>query len=267
MKTTHHRFARQPLSALGRLTAATLLATATIFGAMLLFVLNDAAPMLIPPVLVLLIGAAVIATGWRWTPLVGTALLGLLSVALLAPSIGMIVQELRTPGMPMGPLLMLLIPTMLIGASAGVATTVQNYRRAPAERRAPRWLALVLCAIIGLSVGAAGLHAMAAPAGGAGVSQEVLATLPAVATKNFAFDQRELRVKAGELAALRLTNADEASHSFDVDALNVHTLMLPGQDAVALFRPNEPGSYTFYCAPHYNPATGEGMRGTLIVTP
>ena len=41
--------------------------------------------------------------------------------------------------------------------------------------------------------------------------------------------------------------------------------MSPGEASLTLFKPTQPGSYIFYCTPHYNKATGEGMKGTLIV--
>jgi plastocyanin len=72
-------------------------------------------------------------------------------------------------------------------------------------------------------------------------------------------------VRAGELVALRLENADQAPHSFDVDELGVHAPIPVGQSGVAIFRPSAPGTYTFYCAPHFDKASGQGMKGTLIV--
>jgi plastocyanin len=99
----------------------------------------------------------------------------------------------------------------------------------------------------------------------ASVSPDVLAALPALGVKGFAFQQTELRVKAGEVVALRLDNADQAPHSFDVDELGVHAPIPVGQGGMALFRPTAPGTYTFYCAPHYDKASGQGMKGTLIV--
>jgi plastocyanin len=38
-------------------------------------------------------------------------------------------------------------------------------------------------------------------------------------------------------------------------------------ESLALFTADTPGVYTFYCSPHYNKATGQGMHGTLIVEP
>lgn len=265
METVQVRPARQPLSALSRLTAASLLGAAGIFAALHVFIFKGAGPPLFIPAIVLLLGVGAVASGRRWAPLVGVGLLGLLLVGLIAPTAAILAQEMTTPGMPTGPLLFLLLPTMLVGVVAGLAATVQNYRHAPGERHAPRWLTPALCIMAGLALGAAGLHIVAAAPQSAGVSAETLATLPALSTRNFIFEPGEIRVKAGELVALRLANADPEAHSFDVDELDLHVLMPPGQDAVALFRPTGPGTYTFYCAPHYNKATGAGMRGTLVV--
>jgi plastocyanin len=102
-------------------------------------------------------------------------------------------------------------------------------------------------------------------ASGTQVDPAVLAQLPAIPLEAFAGG--EIRVRAGELTALRLENPDAVAHSFDVDELNVHVGMPADSDSLALFITDMPGSYTFYCAPHYDKATGSGMHGTLIVEP
>jgi plastocyanin len=51
----------------------------------------------------------------------------------------------------------------------------------------------------------------------------------------------------------------------DRDTVGLHAAMPSGEASLALFKPTRPGTYTFYCAPHYNKTTGEGMQGTLIV--
>ncbi len=50
-----------------------------------------------------------------------------------------------------------------------------------------------------------------------------------------------------------------------MDELNVHAPVLAGEEGLVLFKPTEAATYTFYCAPHYDKETGEGMKGTLIV--
>jgi uncharacterized cupredoxin-like copper-binding protein len=65
--------------------------------------------------------------------------------------------------------------------------------------------------------------------------------------------------------ALRLENSDTQRHSFDIDAFDVHVTMPINAPALALFTPNAPGTYTFYCRiPGHTEA---GMTGTLIVEP
>lgn len=93
--------------------------------------------------------------------------------------------------------------------------------------------------------------------------------MPTVKTEGFAFDQKEIRVKAGETVALKLSNEDTTAHSFDIDELDVHAPMPSDQIGLALFRPTEPGTYTFYCAipGHADVEKGTGMIGTLIVEP
>jgi len=41
----------------------------------------------------------------------------------------------------------------------------------------------------------------------------------------------------------------------------------PNQTAIAIFEAGAPGTYTIYCAPHYDKKTGKGMKSTLIVEP
>jgi plastocyanin len=99
------------------------------------------------------------------------------------------------------------------------------------------------------------------------VSPEALAALPALTARDYQFDQPELEAKVGETVALRLDNADTSTHYLDIDEFNVHAIMPPGKSNVALFKPTQPGTYTFYCQPHADKASRSGMVGTLIVEP
>jgi plastocyanin len=199
--------------------------------------------------------------GWRWTPLLGAAW----GLVLLFGNLELLLLHLAHPE----DTLTFSAHLVQIGLSttavvAGVAATVQSYRRPAAERRLPRWVSWGFIAMAGLFVGAVTVASIPRPSGPQ-VDQAVLAQLPAVPLEAFAGG--EIRVRAGELTALRLENTDGAAHSFDVDELNVHVAM-PGDSAsLALFKADTPGTYTFYCAPHYDKATGSGMRGTLIVEP
>jgi plastocyanin len=81
------------------------------------------------------------------------------------------------------------------------------------------------------------------------------------------FDRTEITAKVGEIVVLRLDNTDTKTHYLDIDELNVHAFIPAGKSNVALFKPTQPGTYTFYCHPHANKAARTGMVGTLIVEP
>ena len=69
------------------------------------------------------------------------------------------------------------------------------------------------------------------------------------------------------MVALRLDNADTSLHYLDIDEFNVHAPMPSGESSVAIFKPMQAGTFTFYCHPHADKAAGTGMVGRLIVEP
>jgi uncharacterized cupredoxin-like copper-binding protein len=254
--------ARKPLAALGKLAAGALVGLGIVFGyAQIVFGGFD--PMLAGVAAAMLVVAGVVAIGWRWAPALGALLALAIGGMLLIPAAGEIVFGLTHPTDSIFILMVLLLPLLALAITAGIGATVQNYRSA--ERHTPRGLSTTLIALTGVIAGAVLVGAIAKPTDAVGVTPEVLASLPSVTLE--AFDKGEVRVKAGEMVALRLENADGASHSFDVDELNVHALMPGNKSSLALFKPTKPGTYTFYCSipGHYDKASGEGMHGTLIV--
>jgi plastocyanin len=198
--------------------------------------------------------------GWRWTPLLG-AVWGLV---LLFGKVEMLLFHLAHPeNTHEFAAQLVLIGLATTAVTAGVGATVQNYRRPAEERRLPRWVPWGLTTMAGLLLGAVAVAAIPQAGSGVQVEPAVLAKLPAVPLD--AFNGGEIRVRAGQLTALRLENSDGAAHSFDVDELNLHVAMPGDSDSLALFTADTPGVYTFYCAPHYDKSTGRGMHGTLIV--
>jgi plastocyanin len=256
------RFARRPLSGLGKITAGALAGMAILVGS-LQALFGGLDPMMTGIAVLFLVIAGVVLIGWRWAPLLGTLLFGLL-IALLVVMNGEIAFVLAHPGEVIFSFFAVAIPILVVGFVASISAAVQNYRSRPqgTQPNMPRAVPVALLLIAGLAVGAATVGAIP-QAGGSAVSPEALAALPAVTLDKF--DGGEIRVKAGETVALRLENPDGAAHTFTIDELGVSSLMPAGKSSLALFKAAQPGAYTFYCIPHYNKATGEGMHGTLIV--
>lgn len=213
-----------------------------------------------------LVVAGIAALRFRWAPAIGA----LLCALLLVEGYIFIGRELTEPAnAAIFASVAIFFATAVVGLIAGIGATVQNYR-APHSRPfvdppAPRWAYPVLLGFTALTLG--GILTTAIQSGGAlpGVSPEALAALPALKAKDYGFDQPKIMAKVGESVALRLDNADATTHYFEIDELNVHALMPPGESNLALFTPTQPGVYRFYCTPHANKETGEGMVGTLVV--
>ena len=248
-------FVRQPLDALARAHLAALIGLALAFVYLQALLIGTFLPVVTVFVTITLIIAGIAATGWRWAPLLGTAWLILVN----GTSASVIGYHLARPNNTHDfAFYIVVLGISVIGAVAGSAPLLRRTHRPPAP--APRWLPIFLVAVIMFCVGAIAVEIIPRP-GAASISPTVLAELPAVRTANFAFDRTEIRARVGETVALRLENADSATHAFAIDALDVDVPMPGGETALALFRPTIPGTYTFFCSvPHH-----EDMRGTLIV--
>lgn len=253
------RAARQPLAGFGKVTAGALVVVAALIGS-LQVVFGGFDPMMTGIAALALAFAGAVAIGWRWAPLLGTLVCGALLALLGLVAAGEVAFTLAHPGSAMFAVFVIAIPSLLIGFAASVAAVVQNYRGA--SRRTPGWLLPALLLVAGLAAGAAVVGSIP-QAGDAGVSQATMASLPAVTLDKF--EGGEVRVRTGETVALRLENPDGVAHTFTVDELGVDALMPAGKNSLALFKPTKPGTYTFYCIPHYDKASGQGMHGTLVV--
>jgi cytochrome c oxidase subunit 2 len=215
-------------------------------------------PLTIISVLTLVI-AGVCATRWRWAPLLAV----LWVVVSVVPGAEPYTYNLTHPAetaLFIATLISLIL--LLITVVAGVAATVSGERQG-VEESAPRWLLRFLIGTASFVLGASLVAAIPPVDATAGVSAEALAQLPALVSGRYIFDQAELRARVGQTVALRLENRDTQTHSFDIDAFDVHVTMPTNAPALALFTPTEPGSYTFYCRiPGHTEA---GMVGKLIV--
>jgi uncharacterized cupredoxin-like copper-binding protein len=253
------------LGPLSKLTIAALLGIAVSLAHLQLSIIGGLIPPLTIFAIMALLFAAIIAVGWRWAPLLGALLSGM----LMAGNLEHVTYALAHPASFADfASTATITATALVGIIAGASATVQNYRSAPERRRLPRWMAFGLTGLAAFVLGALLVAAMAQEAA-AGVSAEVLNSLPALASERSVFDQTEIRAKAGETVAMRLDNRDTEVHSFDIDALNVHALMPGDKSSLAIFKVSQAGTYTFYCKVpgHADLASGTGMIGTLIVEP
>ncbi len=145
----------QPLATLGKLTAAALLGAALAFATLALMILLATGTIVQPLVFVgvaLLIVAGIVATGIRWTPLLG-ALAGLGTMVGGVFTQQYFVYHLMHPAEG-GPFLLCLLicAFALVAIWAGIGATVQNYRAR--ARIAPRWLPASLTALGGFVLGA-----------------------------------------------------------------------------------------------------------------
>lgn len=80
----------------------------------------------------------------------------------------------------------------------------------------------------------------------------------------FAYDQKEVVARVGDLVSINLTNGGAMPHDVVIDELGVKSEMLqPGGATTVQFRVDQPGTYEFYCSVGNHRA--QGMVGKLIV--
>ncbi|MDR7416891.1 MAG: cupredoxin domain-containing protein [Armatimonadota bacterium] len=85
-----------------------------------------------------------------------------------------------------------------------------------------------------------------------------------VVAKEFSFEPKEIKVKAGQPVKLLLENKGVIEHDIVIEKLNAKTQPLkPGKSAEVSFTPKAKGRYLIYCSvPGHKEA---GMTGTLVV--
>lgn len=256
---------REPLPPLTRLAASSILAMPVILLYLQLFVFQQFMFHLILISATALVFGAAMLTGLRWAPILAPLFTPVMMILEGGPHHAL--EALANPGGAEFIPVIFSICLTSIGAAAGIYAAAQNYRMV--GPRIPRWLMAGLVAVAALSAGGVAVASIPAPQSGAsvGVSAQLLAQAPVVETRQMAFVQPEIRVKAGEVVTLRLLNSDKVGHSFDVDELDLHVVMPAESEGAAVLKVTEPGTYTFYCAPHYHKASGKGMKGILVVTP
>ena len=248
------------------ITLAALLANTLLFAFDI--VSGGADDINVPHVIVSLVIAGIVALRFRWPPALGALLC---AMQLIEGSIFLGSALSQPDSILTFTFAALFFLISIVGLVAGVGATVQNYR-APRSRPlvdppAPGWAYPAVLALSALTLG--GILSTAIQPRGVqpNFSPEAVAALPALTAKDEQFDQSQISAKVGETVVLRLENADTNTHYLDIDEFNVHALIPPGKRNVALFKPTQPGTYTFYCHPHADKAARAGMVGTLVVEP
>jgi plastocyanin len=112
------------------------------------------------------------------------------------------------------------------------------------RRRFPALLVTVLAAA-----------AVAAGCGGAGESNEPVATTEVEMVKSYRFDPKTIEVEAG--ATVTWTNEDNFTHTVQVEGQEDHKVE-PGERVSITF--DEPGTYAYVCTLHR-----QNMDGEVIV--
>lgn len=219
-------------------------------------------------VLIPLVVAGIVTWRRRWTPALGAVVGGLLVLEGYVFIRDMLIQPATAREFADAAIF---FGSATVGLIAGIGATVQNYRaprsRPFVDQNAPSWAYSALFAFVALVLGGILTTAIQPRSTIPGVSPETLATLPALQAKDYLFTQPEIHARVGETVTLRLDNADTSTHYLDIDEFNVHAIMPAGKSNLTIFTPTQPGTYTFYCRPHANKDTGEGMVGKLIVEP
>ena len=142
-------------------------------------------------------------------------------------------------------------------------TASRELAGAPARDRL--WLPVGVAFAIVLALLLLGAASATAGVQAAGHGQRASARTVQVRIKNFTFTPHTLRVKTGTTVVW--TNLDAVDHTVtsgnDSDAHKWRTsqLLSQGQHFAVTFR--TPGTYSYYCMPHYFNAS---MHGVVIVT-
>jgi plastocyanin len=172
--TNTHLFSRQPPSVFGKLAFWTFLVVgiAGLGGTIALTLAGATSLDLVFTTLCGLVGAVLIATRFRWAPLVSTLIGGyLLYLVFTQPYVIESVVHPKTDpqggfGHFVGVVIITALAIIAFGGSIGEA--VQNYRQG--SRKAPRWLSAALGVVAGMVIGALLIGAVAQESVAAGTS-------------------------------------------------------------------------------------------------
>jgi plastocyanin len=272
-EATHlHLFTRQPLSTLGKIAFWSSLVggLAGLGGVIALAIGGSTSRDLVLTAVCGLASAAILATRFRWAPLVSTLLGGynLYLICVEPYVIESLVHPKTDPqggfGHFVGVVLAFALAILAFGGSTGAA--VQNYRQG--SRQAPRWLPAALSVVVGMVIGALLIGAIA---------QESLATgttytngVPTVHMGAGSFVQSSVTIPKGsklllvdDVAALHILVNGSWQNGIpkpvhEAGAPTVNNLQVNG-NSVEIGPFATAGTYHIFCTVH------QGMNLTVVV--
>ena len=80
---------------------------------------------------------------------------------------------------------------------------------------------------------------------------------------NFEFEPGTTSVSSGQ--ALLVENMDAFAHDFTLEEFDISAHVGPGSDVIVDLGSVPAGTYQYFCSLHTDPATGEGMTGTITI--
>jgi plastocyanin len=157
-------FARQPLSALGKTAVAALVGMVILCGIMSIF-----SGTLLVITVIALVCTLLVATGIRWTPLLGGIMSGYILYVFLIQVAYPVYHLVHPKDALSNPwisfvlfvIILLVVWCSVVALGTSIGTLVQNYRQG--ERRRPRWLTPALTGMAGVLVGAILIAAISQP--------------------------------------------------------------------------------------------------------
>jgi plastocyanin len=272
-------FSRQPLSAYGKLTLVSLIVSGILCTAFSFLIKNSSVTVL---GILLLAGAALVAAGLRWAPLLGS-ILGVVYLYIFLTVTSYPIYHLQHPkdflaaeGTTISYIsfvvIVLILGCFVSTLIAGIVATVQNYPQG--ERRASRSFAPVLAGLVGIVIGFLLLGALVQPsattAATTGATTASTNGVPTVHLGPTNFDQSSVTIAKGSKLMLVddgsflhiLSNGSwqngQPQIAREAGAPAVNNVQVDGK-SVEIGPFNTAGTYHIYCSVH------QGMNLTVIV--
>ncbi len=270
--TQTHLFARQPLSVFAKIAFwAFLVGALGGLGGTITLTITNGSPSrdIVITTVCTLAGAVILATGFRWAPLVST-LLGGYNIYLIYTQ-PYVVESLVNPKGPNGGFAhfagdVLVLACAILAFGGSIWAAVQNYRKT--NRQAPRWLPSALSLVAGMIIGALFIGAISQPPAAAGTTYTK--GVPTVHMGAGSFLQSSVTISKGsklllvdDVSSLHiLANGswqnDVVKAEREPGAPTVNNVRVNG-NSVEIGPFSSAGTYHLYCEVH------QGMNLTIIV--